>query len=1245
MRNLLRMLLCLLAAALLSVSCFAVDDEPAPESDAPSVSVAEVLRYGSETAKPLSDGMVLKYQSAVFHFVLADPMGEGGDEPSGVDLAASRVYLDGCLLDDAAADETDSSLSVTLTMPNGRHLLRIVARDLAGNEYAEDYVLTVRGDNESLPDYTVTADRDYAPLGGSVKFTVHTSTTAYFSGLNVTFKLNAAYPAADCELMPGSGVTLEASSVTVDEAENTISFRVRANLTLSGARDLATITVKVPDTLSRGDDLVWSVPGAMAQSRRNDLPGYREGFTTTERTIPLKAPYTVSIDPLYVGMTEPASIRVIDVDGNAAGRVNLFYEDGSLLGRTNWSGTLTVPGSALAAPGSRMIYASGDVGVSFRVPMTVFAQAGEDGETPVLLRAVSGSATKRCLTWLSPVKSSAWFRYAQDPAGLESASAVRVQYERVSFGASGEMAQVNTITLSALQPGKTYFYQTSYDKTEWAAARSFTVPAAEDSVRFFVLGDMRGAGEDQISAMIRALAGEALPLGLQTGDLVGDGGSLSQWSSALTALSALGDTELFFAVGDHDGAAASALYGRPDGCCSVEYGELYIATIPYGTKADYRTALEWLVKDASASKCPWKILVTHQSPYYTCSDNGNAGLDTLFPAYVERAGIQFVFSGHDQSFARTAALRDGRRAESYHDKGHSSMRGDGAVYYLCGSAGAKTCPVDASLSFDYTVSTDYTAVYLTAEVTHDRFIVRAWDLQDGSPRLFDVYTMMASDCVIRGHAFSENSHYDHTTGKLVCDRCGEPVPVSQTEYSGFASMDSGRAYLTNGRAMTDWFTVNGTLFHAGADARVHKTSDFSTETCTEPGERMAWCADCRESRSYGETVPASGHRYDDAHNCLNQHYTAEHTLVPCGWKGKDVAGLEVKLAYTYGFWRGSPLEPGVTVLRSDGSALSPEDYSVAYAHNTDIGVASVKVAGVGDYLGEKTVYFEIRPANAAQITASDVGTDRVTLSWEPAAGAQRYAVYQQKGSGWTRLGDTADTSYTAAGLKSGTEYTFRIRPFAIAVPAYPRLDGSNDHTFWSPRHSDPLTVKTEGKAPSGFVDVPDDVWFAAPVAWAVANGVTNGTDASHFSPNMQCTRGQMVTFLWRAKCCPEPTQQTSPFEDVADPGAYYYKAVLWAVENGITRGSSATTFSPNAPVTRGMVVTFLHRADGDEPPKGSDSPFVDVESWTYYAESVQWAVEQKITDGVDPTHFSPDTICTRAQIVTFLQRFMTRAGA
>lgn len=169
-----------------------------------------------------------------------------------------------------------------------------------------------------------------------------------------------------------------------------------------------------------------------------------------------------------------------------------------------------------------------------------------------------------------------------------------------------------------------------------------------------------------------------------------------------------------------------------------------------------------------------------------------------------------------------------------------------------------------------------------------------------------------------------------------------------------------------------------------------------------------------------------------------------------------------------------------------------------------------------------------------------------------------------------------------------------------------------------------------------FIDVKSNAYYFEPVSWAVANGITSGTSATTFSPDNACTRGQAVTFLWRAAGKPAPKSSHNPFTDVK-PGQYYYDAVLWAVENGVTNGTSATTFSPDATCNRGQIVTFLYRAEG-EPEVAVRSTFGDVKTDAYYAKAVTWAVNEEVTSGTSATTFSPDNDCTRGQIVTFLYR-------
>lgn len=176
-----------------------------------------------------------------------------------------------------------------------------------------------------------------------------------------------------------------------------------------------------------------------------------------------------------------------------------------------------------------------------------------------------------------------------------------------------------------------------------------------------------------------------------------------------------------------------------------------------------------------------------------------------------------------------------------------------------------------------------------------------------------------------------------------------------------------------------------------------------------------------------------------------------------------------------------------------------------------------------------------------------------------------------------------------------------------------------------------------GSSKFNFHDVNRFDYFYDAVKWAVDHDITSGTGRFTFSPNAACTRAQTVTFLWRAAGSPRPVSTVNPFTDV-HYGDYFYQAVLWAVENGITMGTSATTFSPDATVTRAQVVTFLWRANGQ--PAAWNSGFTDVSTDAYYAKAVAWAVENGITTGTGFGVFSPDAACTRAQIVTFLYRYL-----
>ena len=229
-------------------------------------------------------------------------------------------------------------------------------------------------------------------------------------------------------------------------------------------------------------------------------------------------------------------------------------------------------------------------------------------------------------------------------------------------------------------------------------------------------------------------------------------------------------------------------------------------------------------------------------------------------------------------------------------------------------------------------------------------------------------------------------------------------------------------------------------------------------------------------------------------------------------------------------------------------------------------------------------------------------------------------------------------------VREGADQTFTITPDKGYTVSNVKIDGNSigavkSYTFEnvSKAHTiEVIFVKDSSPQTGVFVDVAAGSYYEDAVDWAAENGIAKGTSHTTFSPDAACTRAQAVTFLWRAAGSPEPETRTMPFTDVS-ADSYYYDAVLWAVENGIAKGTSHTTFSPDATCTRAQAVTFLWRSE-KSPAGDTDNPFTDVKSTDYYADAVLWAVREEITKGTGSTTFSPNANCTRAQIVTFLWR-------
>ncbi len=304
---------------------------------------------------------------------------------------------------------------------------------------------------------------------------------------------------------------------------------------------------------------------------------------------------------------------------------------------------------------------------------------------------------------------------------------------------------------------------------------------------------------------------------------------------------------------------------------------------------------------------------------------------------------------------------------------------------------------------------------------------------------------------------------------------------------------------------------------------------------------------------------------------------------------------------------------GIKSFKAKFIPANPSDGAVA--DNVDISVSvmpkpiSVSILPIADQTYTGT---QIRPA------VSVMGDGRILLS-----GIDYTVGYGTNASVGTNAGSVTVFA------KAGSNYSFSSVTQYFHILAQP---GQN------PGGGTPGTDIPGGTTPAApaFTDVAPDTYYAQAVEWAVKNGITTGISDTVFGPGMTCTRAQAVTFLWRAAGSPIPVRTTNSFKDVA-PGTYYYNAVLWAVENGITTGMSADTFAPDAHCTRAQIVTFLYRAQ-KSPSAAGTVAFTDVVPGAYYENAVMWAVQNGITTGMSANTFAPNADCTRAQIVTFLYR-------
>ena len=423
---------------------------------------------------------------------------------------------------------------------------------------------------------------------------------------------------------------------------------------------------------------------------------------------------------------------------------------------------------------------------------------------------------------------------------------------------------------------------------------------------------------------------------------------------------------------------------------------------------------------------------------------------------------------------------------------------------------------------------------------------------------------------------------------------------------------------------------------------------------TKPAITTAALPDGKVGDAYSQTLAATGTN-------------------PITW-GIEAGTLPDGLTLVGDTIKGTPSKAGefkFTVKATNGGGSDTKELTIKVAdaeaakyHNVTLSGAGTGATGAGShaagttvniYAGTKSGYTfngwtsdDVTVLSASSKNASFVMPDKdvtVKANWVYNGGGSSgggYTYYTIKATAGVN-GSISPSGNVS--VREGRDQTFTITPNKGYAVAKVLIDSKNvgavkSYTFENVKKNHTIEVvfmKASGNPQTGvFVDVPEGSYYEEAVNWAVEKGITTGTDATHFSPDGICTRAQAVTFLWRAAGSPAAKSAVMPFTDVK-AGSYYYDAVLWAVENGITKGTSDTMFSPDATCSRAQIVTFLWRSQ-KSPAAGTANPFTDVKASAYYADAVLWAVKEDVTKGTTNTTFSPDANCTRAQIVTFIWR-------
>lgn len=926
----------------------------------------------------IKNGMTIDTNTINFKSLYSDVENKN---TSGIDYDTVRMYLDGVNMTsekncvnvpgDNAINLYDAKLS------NGKHSIKVLVRDKFGNETTETRYFTVKGDKEYNTVELSPSTKGNPILNKNYDLGLKAQKIEEIDSVETEIKINNDFK--DYEVKFNDDFDGSASYDAKNSVIKITATRKEGVSTQSGKGDIATISFKVPKELKKGSVFTYCAQRGLISYNTNQEEGYTKSFSTAQESIEVLAPLTIKADQMVVGFD--GKIYVTDLDNKPVADASIYKGDEEI-GKTNEEGYLQTDVLCQSA-GKNTLYAAKGEDISYSINVQTTTTAGNEEGLPeyVISNATTGSATSKNITWMSNPKSSdakAIMQIAKtsdyDKDGEAAFKNIEGTSKLQSFLGSSDdnlnkTVRVNKVLTTGLSKNTQYTYRVG-DGKQWSEVKKFKTNRNGTNTNFFVIGDTQASNQDNVDQIAANLASDGnYSFGIQTGDSVDNAATYSHWTDVLQMFGGnyIGGIDMIHVLGNHEymgdlnGDTAQNIYNLPNARrYSVEYGNVYVATINYTTsKSQLKEDLDWLIQDAKASKCKWKVLTMHQPAYYTNVAGSNEMINELVPGAVEEAGIDFVFSGHDHTYARTEPLKDGEVNEK-----------DGTVYYICGSTGEKSYGIVNNPNFHFAIATqDYNGIYLTASTTDDTFTVTTHDV-DGS--VIDSYTKSKSSEQCKdGHDYVYDGEY------LTCNKCGNAKELGN--YTGFVTEEKSgkKMYFINGKFQTGWVADpkdQYNMYYFGEDGLAHdiKVAEDIKTTCTTRGHKTFKCGDC--NITYTIKYPkASGHEYKPVINISGK---TEYICSKCGKKSVGLlVNQKVRLSYTTSAYTGNNKIPTVTITTTTGKKLVKNvDFITQYTNNVNKGTATVLITGIGDYAGEVVKTFNI--------TARDIKTINPKLSLE-----------------------------------------------------------------------------------------------------------------------------------------------------------------------------------------------------------------------------------------------------------------------